>query len=472
MYSENQIKELISSEGQEESKENERLDNHNEMVCPRCGSTYGRWMSICEKCGTLLRLNSQMMEQKIEKKYPSYELSLKRFVNGQEMYANVTIPIDKEIICIGRSYFIMNDLFGVDKAAIDASIRHVSKYNAQLYISNGEYYLKYDDSPEHNNGRRKAHIHVNGVRLVEGSMIKLQRDDRILLGDIANNNKDGCVELCMCKIGETNALSQKQPSDWTITINRLNEKLDKLGEKLDQNHTEVIKYCQSTISRFDSVDTIIEKVQPFPLFQNKSKEDYLNYFFTTYQNKGELIAVLSDAQMQYLYKAAINEYCINNLQEESNDYAEPLVQLGKMLENFIYQNLGDFIARFCDVSEEDMKNQKHFQMGDYTKRFVKYDFNQRKVCAYKPVIRKIATEYEGKENPNPILIKEMEEAFLSCDKWRAYRNEAAHSTPKAKKKEELNYISKYEYEKRKKELFETEFPIKIKKYHDKIFGEN
>lgn len=519
--------EVVSDDIKEQRDDN--IDNI--MVCPKCGKRYGYGVDFCLDCKMPLVIYYEEAEHitdaavvgEVEDvlglpvNHPTWQISLTRYVNGVPDKAKKDIVLSRHIMSIGRSYVAKNQLFSGTSEEIAVSVQKVSAYNALFIQKDGKLYIQYDwlihkdyqKDPTPKPPSRKASIYINGDKLPFDQRRQLTVNDEVLMGDAAITNRVRCMEIVIEKVPQQEEVVHTTGNtmvhvDTVEMFGQMTSMAQVIGQKVDmladvmEGVSEIVgntyietknvvantKEMQEALSsltnlqveRFDKVGDYIKKLEEgitkFRAEDKRTEAEYMEIFLKNNPKKNELLESLNEAQLYYLSSAATIEVAMDESGLEEADYSGAYIFIGKMIENFLYNNVHDMFDKYYGFdwykSEKMFKTKSpdEFTIGDYTGGGLKNHKEDFYVKLTKDLNEKLGIKVEE----DKLKEENVEELFSKFEEMKTPRNESAHGSSEALKRDQVQKMIKEDYYRNKSIVFNTNVLLEIIQYHKVLFG--
>ncbi len=482
-YTAEEIDKLIN--GGNSTEQSASHIGEGDYECPSCGRRYGAEITLCRICGEpLLPVfeiedkqspitpeASSVVTEKTDSKlsrdssveliipaveseriyagsfsFPEdgrpannsdFELEFSYFSDNRRINGLFSVPVNRTVMRVGRTYCVNSCIFSDDKNMIEASTNRVSHDAATVIYNNGHLYIQYDHPNDVNDApARKSALCINGMLLDRRARREITDRDRIILGSNQCNNN--CIEICVHK---------KDYGRQLLEDIRLG--IDNVDSKMDRHHAETMAKLDIienlTGRHFKNSEELVETVSSAAAevearVDIPDRDTLIDIMLKGYDSERIKSCLSEEALSEHLYQAALIEYYINSRDEGQASYTAAFIFLGQLYEIFSKTKLRDvYESKVTEDWENHLRNKKGSKqvynpplvdfsafMNDF------YDHRAGRKVRKNWLRRKLSLACYGTEEQE----KQLEMLFSQYDSVRGMRNKYIHPEDK----EELSQI--------------------------------
>lgn len=491
-YTWDEVQEKIKVASKKSTAVKETDDGKQEeltMVCPVCDKRYGRSVSKCADCGAYVVYGNfedsstsespnalqESSTDKMEKLQSDvamsgdyrWKLIVRRFYNQLERDSR-ELYVDSEMFSLGRGAILDANLFGYDKKSVHNTINNVSEHNALLINRDGKLYVRIDDiNVQRKSANEKAPVYIDGKKLPVGVEYPVASGQKLLMGNGALTNLNGCVEYEVVELEKEKHVAGVEGSKLEGMIEKILEMQEETVIRVRDTSNKVEEFTGIQLNNYESFKAYIAE-QMQKLNKRKTDEEYIEDFLEGYVNKDEFLSHLTEAQADCILNAARAEGLNRQSEIEDIHYGSAFIFVCHLIEAFCRQRIGKFMEKYNQKYWNNLTEGKdHLEIGTYTKAY-KSDCKATRTMfedIAKDINRHITDKSQKLEG------SDVKEQFMKIEHCREYRNRTAHVNMDAALNARTVNIDYEEYSKAKELVFKDSFIITITDYYRMIFGE-
>lgn len=389
-----------------------------------------------------------------------FELEFSYFTDNRRVNGLFTVPVNRTVMRVGRTYCVNSCIFSDDKNMIEANTNRVSHDAATIIYDNGHLYIQYDH-PNDVGGSpvRKSALSINGKLLDRTARREISDRDKIVLGSNQYNNN--CIEICVHKKDYGRQLLE----DIKQGIGNVDSKMDKhhaeTMAKLDVIENLTGKTFKDNDELVETVASAVDEIEAKAEIPDRDR--LIDIMLDGYDSEKIRECLSEEALNEHLYQAALIEYYIRSKDEGQASYTAVFIFLGQLYEIFSKTKLRDVYEN--SVSDDWDSYLKHKQgakafynppLVDYS-AFMNdfYDHRAGRKVRKTWLRRKLAFACYGSEQRE----RHLETLFRQYDSVREMRNKYIHPEDKEELSEiRIRHMSSEDYDELKKLIFA---PVKM-----------